>query len=67
MGFFTHTYDVRAIVELEDGTMAKVKCPVEARWFVTAEQIKRAVIKETEFHAGCKVVRIIKFYDASEV
>lgn len=63
---FGHDYDIRAVVELGDGRIARCKCPIEAR-FADADEIKSAVIREIEWKVGQKIKRIIKMYDASTI
>lgn len=66
VGFFTHLYDIRAIVELEDGKKYQVRCPIEAR-LVTREELLEAFKREVKWRLGSPVKRIIEIYDASEL
>lgn len=64
--FFCHRYEVRAKVELVNGEVYKIKCPILAR-FVTKEKIIDAVMKETEFQLGSPVKRILEIYDENNM
>lgn len=66
LDLFTHTYDLRAEVELENGEMYKVRCPVEAR-FVTREELIDGFKRVVKRKFGSPVKRIIEIYDASEL
>lgn len=63
-GLFCHKYNIRAIVELENGEVYKVRIPIEAR-FVTENEIICAVKNECRKKLGSSVKKIIEFYDAS--
>jgi hypothetical protein len=63
---FCHTYEIRAKVELENGEIYKIKCPLIAR-FVTEEDIIRALKKETGFQLGSPVKHILEIYDANNL
>lgn len=63
---FGHKYDIRAIVELEGGRIARCKCPLEAR-FADSDEIKHGVMREIEWGVGQKIKRVIKMYDASSI
>jgi hypothetical protein len=68
MGFFgslfCHTYDIRAKVELENGEVYKIHCPLRAR-FVSEGEIINAIKRKTHQELGSPVKRIIELYDAS--
>jgi hypothetical protein len=68
MGFFgdlfCHTYDIRARVELENGEVYKIRCPIQAR-FVTRNEILNAVKTEIRWKLGSPVKHILELYDAS--
>jgi hypothetical protein len=66
LDIFTHRYEIRAKVEMENGEIYKIKCPIEAR-FVDKGDIINAVKRETEFQIGVRVKHIIEFYDANQV
>lgn len=66
VGFFTHLYDIRATVELENGEMYKVHCPIEAR-LVTREELLEAFKREVKWRLGSPVRRIIEIYDATDM
>ena len=70
MGFFgdlfCHTYDIRAKVELENGEIYKVRCPIEAR-FVSKEQLLAGFKREVKWRLGSPVKRIIEIYDANNM
>jgi hypothetical protein len=61
---FGHTYDIHARVELENGDIYKVHCPIEAR-FVSEGDIINAIKKKTQQELGSPVKCIIEMYDAS--
>jgi len=67
LNIFSHEYDIRANVLLNDGRMVKVKIPIKARKGIDKEELKNAVIKEIEKNMKSKVKKIIKMYDANEV
>lgn len=63
---FGEKYDIRAVVELDDGRIARCKCPIEAR-FADEDEIKTAVIREIEWRTRCKIKRVLNMYDAGGV
>ena len=60
---FGHQYDIRAVVQLEDGRIARCKCPIEAR-FADADELKCAVVREIEWKVGQRIERVLEMYDA---
>jgi len=66
---FGHTYNIRAVIELEDGTQCKVSAPLEARFMSREEFIRVArnkIEQEIEWKTGVKVRRFLQFYNADE-
>lgn len=61
---FGHKYDIHAKVELENGEVYKIHCPVRAR-FVSEGEIINAIKERTYRELGSPVKRIIELYDAS--
>lgn len=61
---FGHKYDIHARVELENGDIYKIHCPMEAR-FVSEGEIINAIKRKTHQELGVPVKRIIELYDAS--
>lgn len=59
---FGHKYDIRAKVELENGEIYKVRCPIEAR-FVTREDLLNTLKNEIAWNLNSPVKRIISIYD----
>ena len=67
LNIFSHEYNMRAKVLLIDGRMVNVQIPIKARKGIDREELKKAVIKETEKNMRCKVKKVIKMYDANGV
>jgi hypothetical protein len=61
---FGHKYDIRAKVELENGKIYKVRCPIEAR-FVTKEDLLNLLKNEVNWNLNSPIKRIISIYDAN--